>query len=72
LTGRPRRVRIDRLVLRNVDEHEIGDLRRSVAEELERSDASGAPAEPVPRGPDMGAAIARSVAASIRTRMPRP
>lgn len=71
MTGRPLKVRIDRLVLRGVDAPEVGDLKGLVAQHLsEPSGVVSADEAPIPRGGRaMTEAAAARIAGEVRTRI---
>lgn len=70
MTEGPTRIRIDRVVLRNVDDANIGDLAGLVAARLREGPAATADG-PIPRGGSaMTEAAADRIAQTIRLKLP--
>jgi hypothetical protein len=72
MTDRSLSVRIDRLVLRNVDDREVGDLAALVAERLRDPTPPVSPTGPISRGPGLSREAAQLIAAAVRRRIPPP
>jgi hypothetical protein len=66
VSDRPLRVRIDRLVLRNVDSGSVGEIASLVADRLRREGSVRDEGEgPIPRGAEMADAAASRIAAVV-------